>query len=468
MFPGAFIRRLSLQPYLDPESLLEALALPSPVSVRINRAKWEGIPELGEKIPWSSSGYWLRSRPSFTIDPLFHAGCYYPQEASGMFLEQIVHQLLPERNNIKILDLCGAPGGKSTILSDLAGEESLVVCNEVIRSRAHILAETLTKWGSSNTLVTQSDPSAFGNLQGFFDLVLVDAPCSGEGMFRTEVAIGEWSEENAQLCCERQRRILMDVWPSLREGGILVYSTCTFNPAENEEIVEWLVGLRYAESLRIGLNSFEGITEISRSGIYGYGFYPDRIRGEGLFMAAVRKRDRPFASSKPKDRDNDLKATASEVKQAMEWSGFDPRCIVRIGHDIIALPCTGHEYNTLKRSLRIIRPGTGIATVKNNDIIPSHELAMSVTFRAESFPSFNADIDMARMYLRRDLPACGCSTGWNVMKYNNIPLGFVKNIGSRINNYYPMDWRIRMDQSNMPGLEMIRWSGDTAATASRS
>jgi 16S rRNA C967 or C1407 C5-methylase (RsmB/RsmF family) len=256
MFPEEFIKRISNQKYIDSESLLKALGEPSPVSIRVNSSKWGRIPAHSEQVPWSGSGYYLPGRPSYTLDPLFHSGCYYPQEASGMFLEQAVKQAASSLNNIRVLDLCGAPGGKSLLLSDLLGPDSFLVSNEVIRQRASVLAETVTKWGLGNTLVTQSDPAQFGNLPGFFDIILADAPCSGEGMFRTDIAISEWSEANTAHCAERQKRIIMDVWPALKENGILIYSTCTFNPGENEENIKWLTGRNEAECVRLDISGF--------------------------------------------------------------------------------------------------------------------------------------------------------------------------------------------------------------------
>ena len=290
MFPEEFKKRISAQEYIDAEALLRALREPSPVSIRINQSKWNRTPLDSEPVPWCHNGYYLKSRPSYTADPLFHSGCYYPQEASGMFLEQVVLQSADSLKNIRVLDLCGAPGGKSTLLSDIIGNDSLLVANEVIRSRAQILAETVTKWGSGNTLVTQSDPALFSGLPGFFDIILVDAPCSGEGMFRTDIAVSEWSTDNTAHCAERQKRILMDIWPALKENGVLIYSTCTFNPGENEENIRWLTGRNEAECIRLDLKSFEGITEIDFEGIFGYGFYPDKVRGEGYFIAVIRKK----------------------------------------------------------------------------------------------------------------------------------------------------------------------------------
>ena len=135
----------------------------------------------------------------------------------------------------------------------------------------------------------QNDPVAFAKLPGYFDMIIVDAPCSGEGMFRSDIAVNEWSDSNALHCSERQKRILMDVWPALKENGILIYSTCTFNPGENEQNIRWLIENREAECLRINISDYKGITEINYEGIFGYGFYPDKIRGEGFFISAIRK-----------------------------------------------------------------------------------------------------------------------------------------------------------------------------------
>lgn len=290
MYPESFIRRISTQEYIDAGELLDSLQQASPSSIRINLSKWNKWPLDSERVPWCSSGFYLKTRPSFTLDPLFHSGCYYPQEASGMFIEQVFRQIVNTDRYIRVLDLCGAPGGKSIHLSSMIGPGGLLVSNEVIRSRAAVLAENIAKWGAGNTIVTQNDPSVFTGLHGFFDVILIDAPCSGEGMFRDAVAINEWSEENTFHCSDRQKRILADVWPALDENGILIYSTCTFNPGENEENIKWLETSHQAESLELDLSEFPEITKIDFQGINGYGFYPGRIKGEGFFVSVIKKR----------------------------------------------------------------------------------------------------------------------------------------------------------------------------------
>ncbi|HOW10388.1 MAG TPA: rRNA cytosine-C5-methyltransferase [Bacteroidales bacterium] len=458
MFPEGFIQRLRTQNYLDPDGLLRSLQEPSPISIRLNKNKWDRIPHNPEQVAWCSSGYYLESRPSFTADPLFHAGCYYPQEASGMFIEQIFRQHLQEPAYIKVLDLCGAPGGKTTHLASLIGRNNLLVSNEVIASRASVLSENVTKWGLSNTIVTQSDPSAFGRLPGFFDLILVDAPCSGEGMFRDPVAVVEWSDSAAMLCSERQKRILSNVWPALKPGGILIYSTCTFNPAENEENVEWLAAGHNAKPLSMNISSFKGITEVHYKGIEGYGFYPGRIRGEGLFVSVVRKEDENSAKSRSETAKIKNEVKRQDLVVAGEWTSFPPERIIRWGEEMFYVPCEPEDYFLLGKFLRIVNPGTRICTVKKNSYIPSHDLALSAGFRNEAFYSYQAGYEQAVEFLRKDpLRVENVPGGFFLISYKGVNLGFCNNIGSRVNNYYPTGWRIRM-QNPGANANIIRWN----------
>ncbi len=460
MFPDRFKQRIITQNYVDAGALLNALGEPSPVTIRINKAKWNKRPLDSESVPWCKKGFYLTSRPSFTMDPLFHSGCYYPQEASGMFLEQVFLQSVQSMKNIRVLDLCGAPGGKSLLLSDLIGPGNLLVANEVIRSRALILSETITKWGAGNTLVTQGDPSAFGKVPGFFDVVFVDAPCSGEGMFRTEVAVREWSPENAVYCAGRQKRILMEIWPALKENGILIYSTCTFNPGENEENIKWLIERNEAEAIRLDINSFPGITEISFQGIYGYGFYPDKIRGEGFFISAIRKKGKQDQIHLRSNRQAETKPDKSDLKIAASWTDFNEDRIMKWGDEIIAAPCDMDVYQILYGNLRVISAGTKIYTVKRNNSLPSHELALSSGLKRETFPRHEIGIDEAVAYLRRDnLRLTGIHEGWNILTYKGVNLGFIKNLGARVNNYFPVGWRIRLDASAINQANPVSWIG---------
>ncbi len=458
MFPGEFIKRISGQEYLDGEGLLKALQDPSPVSVRINSLKWDLKPEEAEPVPWCRSGYYLAKRPSFTLDPLFHAGCYYPQEASGMFLEQVIKQVVDTSGYLRVLDLCGAPGGKSTHVSSLIGTESLLVSNEVIRQRSDILAENVTRWGTANTIVTRNDPSAFSRLPGFFDLILVDAPCSGEGMFRDRIAVTEWSVGNTLLCAERQRRILADVWPALKPGGMLIYSTCTFNPGENEENVLWLAGSEEAESVRLDISDFEGITEISKGRITGYGFHPGKIRGEGLFVSVIRKTGGAGerAPAFRKSKGNEISGSDREV--AGRWTSFNTENLVRQGEDIFYIPGKPADYFALNTSLTVIMPGTKIGSAKRNGYIPAHELSLSGRMKAGTFPGADLDLKQALAWLRKDTTdGIKVPMGWFVASYRGAGLGFGNNIGNRINNYYPVGQRIRMNIPDDAENSIIRW-----------
>jgi|LSQX01.1.fsa_nt_gb 16S rRNA C967 or C1407 C5-methylase (RsmB/RsmF family)/NOL1/NOP2/fmu family ribosome biogenesis protein len=480
MFPSAFRKRIEKQEYIDSKQLLAALGEAAPVSIRINRNKWLKEPLNSAPVPWCRDGYYLDSRPSFTLDPLFHAGCYYPQEASGMISGEIFRQIRNNNEYVRILDLCAAPGGKSIHLSSLAGENGLLVSNEVIRTRAFVLMENLSKWGVPNFIVTQGDPSAFGRLTGFFDIILADVPCSGEGMFRNISVRSEWSESNAELCALRQKRILMDVWPALREDGILIYSTCTFNPAENEDNIIWLSEKTGIESVRPDFSQFEGITEIKRGGIYGYGFYPGRIRGEGFFISVIRKKDtvvEKHAKAVPEKHDKVVpgkhdravrekhtksvrRHTAGVSREEMAavsgMADFPSGRIVKYRDEVMALPCSVSDYHRIADEVKIVKAGTRLL---KSGSVPLHDLALSVKCRPDAFPLADLPYDQALEYLSRTGPAAGnMPEGRNLVQYKGINLGFVKNVGSRINNYYPVEWRIRQQIPAMSEADVIKWT----------
>jgi 16S rRNA C967 or C1407 C5-methylase (RsmB/RsmF family)/NOL1/NOP2/fmu family ribosome biogenesis protein len=461
MFPQEFTTRLKSQKYIDAEALLKALEEPSPVSIRINPAKWGKRPSYSELVPWSGNGYYLENRPSYTLDPLFHSGCYYPQEASSMFLEEVIRQTSGLSEGIKVLDLCAAPGGKSTLISDMIGPHSLLVANEPIRSRAAILAETITKWGSGNTVVTQSDPAAFGKLAGYFDIIVVDAPCSGEGMFRSDIALNEWSLANTVHCAERQKRILSDVWPALKENGILIYSTCTFNPGENEENLKWLIDKTEAECILLNVSGFEGITQIEFEGISGYGFYPGKIKGEGFFISAIRKTGKQEDSPVRYQKHNELRPDKNDYRVAENWTSFPKERLIKWGDDLIAVSCNFDDYIHIYRNLRIVKAGTKVFAVKNKSYLPSHELALSRQLKTGTFPANEINLSKALLYLRRDSYNLKAAVkGWNLVTYFGINIGFINNLGNRVNNYFPVEWRIRMDLPEAGNENIIKWDSD--------
>src|ERR1044071_327939 len=330
--------------------LKNALETEPNVSIRLNPSKNTSL--HGEPVPWCSAGRFLPERPIFTLDPNFHAGAYYVQEASSMFLEQAVRSSVDLSKSLRVLDLCAAPGGKSTHLLQLINNESLLVSNEVIRTRATILSENTQKWGKANVIITNNDPKDFTTLSGYFDLVVVDAPCSGEGLFRKdEEAAEEWSEENVNLCALRQRRILGDVWPSLKENGVLIYCTCTYNEAENEDNLQWLSQQKDVEFIDLPL--FPGVEKTT-----GYRFMPHKVKGEGFFIAAIRKRSKEQTIRlKP----GNLKASKLDpgwLKGDFKYYELNDLLIAVIINETLPL--------------NIVTRGVAVATIARNKLVPEH------------------------------------------------------------------------------------------------
>lgn len=449
--PSAFTQRMQQQLGTEWGAFEEALNTEAPVSIRLNPSKWTVKPTL-EPVPWASGAYYLPERPLFTLDPLLHAGAYYVQEASSMFVEQAIRQHLEADEAVLALDLCGAPGGKSTLLSSVLPVGSLLVSNEVIKSRTNILAENIQKWGSGYTVVSQNDPREFSQLPNFFDLMVVDAPCSGEGLFRRDpAACEEWSEANVKLCAERQRRILSDVWDSLKEGGLLVYSTCTYSPQENEENLAWLSQEQQAESLQLALDPAWGVTHTEAAGLHGYRFYPHKTRGEGFFMTVVRKTVASSAKEvKSGKRRKQGLSTASKAQQLLveNWlTNSDRWTISSLNDRLIAFPASWEpELDILFNTLRIAYAGTPLAEIKKQQLNPLPSLGLAASLNKEAIAVVSLDLEMAQRYLKKeDILPEAAPEGWVLVQYNNIPLGWIKRIRHRANNYWPKEWRIRMD-----------------------
>lgn len=428
----------------DRETILRSFEEDVLTTIRLNTAKFPETLPLKE-IPWCSTAYELPSRPIFTTDPLFHAGAYYVQESSSMFLEHAVRQTIATDRPLLALDLCGAPGGKSTHLISLLSKESVLISNEVIRSRANILVENMTKWGYCNQAVINSDPRFIGASGLQFDLMVVDAPCSGEGLFRrNHDAIEQWSEDNVVLCASRQRRILADIWPALKPGGILIYSTCTFNRTENEQNLQWLCGQLDAESIRLN-GIHETIVETETNGLFGYRFLPTLSLGEGFFLAVVRKTgsvDQGSAERKQKPGNLGLRSTPAErylmdtgENTLVQWNGT---------HRLVS-----EALRSLMHALEKLRPlsiGTELGHVKGNDFIPAQDLANSIFFDRESHMT-ELSHDEALTYLSLGNLAREIPKGWQAVSFKQLPLGFVKSLGNRSNNYFPKEWRIRTELS---------------------
>jgi 16S rRNA C967 or C1407 C5-methylase (RsmB/RsmF family)/NOL1/NOP2/fmu family ribosome biogenesis protein len=432
----------------------QALGTEVPVSIRPNRMKCN-LPVAGEPVPWAPSGVYLEKRPTFTFDPLFHAGCYYVQEASSMFVERVLREYVQEP--VVMLDFCAAPGGKSTLCRSALPEGSLLVANEVMRNRSQILAENLMKWGHPEVVVTNNDPADFTDLTHLFDVILTDVPCSGEGMFRKDqVAVDEWSLENVDICWQRQRRILSDIWPALKPGGLLIYSTCTFNREEDEDNVAWIARELGADVLEVPVEEAWGITgNLIGDSFPVYRFLPHKVKGEGFFLAVLRKHAGEVETVEPraekkKKGGKDVKGKAPQLsvpKEAKDWLQIPGDYQLTInGTNVQAFPKL-HEtvYTLLQQYVKVIHAGITLGEMKGKDLIPHHSLAMSTALADGAFPKAEVTYEQAIAYLRKEslVLDAGIPRGYVLLTYQNIPLGFMKNIGNRANNLYPQEWRIR-------------------------
>lgn len=444
-FPASFEQRMRNVLGEEWENFALAHTRNSPVSIRANTRKFSSL-VYQDRIPWTASGFYLNERPIFTLDPIFHGGAYYVQEASSMFLEQAILQTINNDAALNVLDLCAAPGGKSTHLLSLISKESLLVSNEVIRSRAPILEENIQKWGNLNAVISNNDPKDFQKLGPFFDVIVVDAPCSGEGLFRKDPdAMNEWSNDSVLLCANRQRRILKDIWPTLKRDGILIYSTCTYSENENEEVLQWLNEAEDVEFLRLKLDPQWGVIEVSKENVLGYRLFPHRVRGEGLFMSVMRKLSGDDIRLKAK------KLFAPPPKKSSEeirtWLNHpDDKLLVIRNDELSALPANKViEIEYLTNNLHLISCGTRIATRKYDKHIPDHALALSQEVNTGNFNTIDLSASEALRYLRKETIEKDTSEkGFALVQFARLNLGWVNVLDTRINNLYPAEWRIRM------------------------
>lgn len=445
---------------LGPEeagALCHALtATPAPTSIRINPRKLRSAPfdeGLLRPVPWCTGGFYLKERPTFTLDPRLHAGAYYVQEASSMFLEQAWRTIVAHGGGRprRVLDLCAAPGGKSTLWRSLIPDDALLVANEPIRQRAQILAENLTKWGHHATVVTSAYPEEFAPFKAMFDIIGADVPCSGEGMFRKdEAARSEWSPEAVERCAERQWQIVSDIWPALRPGGWMVYSTCTFNRREDEEMVERICR-------ELGATVVE-IPVLSEWGISGhYHFFPHRAEGEGFFLALLRKDGGEDAEAhgetfSPKKGKKGREFRAPAVKnaaQVVKWlQDSDDFRIFRPSDTHLAAihKAFADDAARLSSRLRVLTAGVLLAEEKGSKLVPQHALALSEALADDAFPHAELPLGDALAYLRRESITLSSDIprGYVVVTFDGLPLGFVNNLGARANNLYPDAWKIRI------------------------
>ncbi len=434
------------------DQLLKALETEPQVSIRFNPL----IPDAESlalqslecsadgRVPWAGNAVYLDHRPQFTLDPLIHMGCYYVQEASSMFLEQAVRKCVS--GPVRALDLCAAPGGKSTLLASLLPEGSLLVSNEIQRGRAQILAENMTKWGRTGVMVTCNTPKQIGQSNLMFDLIAVDAPCSGEGMFRKdEGAVADWSPQNVEMCAARQRQIIEDIWPALKPGGYMIYSTCTFNRHEDEDNVRWIMEQFGAEAVKIETKPGWNIKgSLTQDNLPVYHFMQHLTRGEGFFLCLLRKPDGAFREAPQKP----FKADSSVPAECRKWLNDGYEYFVK-GDSIYALPAPlASDMNQVNKELYALIPGIEVAVRKGHDWVPAHALAMSDALNTEAFNKVEITRKQALEYLHCDaLHLDDAPRGIVLLTYKGIPLGFAKNLGNRANNMYPQEWRIRISIS---------------------
>ena len=444
----------------------------TPTSIRLNPFKARGLEVSDgvkdEVVGWcKETGRYLKSRPNFTFDPLLHAGVYYVQEASSMFVDYVVHQLIHEP--VRMLDLCAAPGGKSTALRAALPEGSLLFSNEPMRQRAQILSENIQKFGHEDVIVTNNYPRDYRKTRLTFDAILADVPCSGEGMFRKdEGARQEWSLQNVENCWRLQRDIISDVWDCLRPGGLLIYSTCTFNAHEDEENVKWIAEELGADFVELPIETDWNITRALTGNAPVYRFLPGQSRGEGLFLAVLRKHgtdedsaqcyisDDMKAIGKAKDKKERQRKKNEKNKQngennisadCLQWLDNADDFVMREHQgSLFAIPRRWTKtFDMVKAQLKVIHAGICLGTPKGKDIIPDESLALSRRLAKETFTRVELKYPDAIAYLRKEAVALpeGTPRGIVAVCYDGHTLGFEKNIGNRANNLYPQEWRIK-------------------------
>ena len=436
--------------------LRNGLTEEAPVSIRMNPFKAQDMTaDEGTPVPWCPQGWYLPTRPVFTSDPLFHAGAYYVQEASSMFLDAVLRQYVKEP--VTMLDLCAAPGGKSTVARTVLPQGSLLVSNEPIRKRAQILMENIQKFGHADVMVTNNYPHDYASSDLQFDVILADVPCSGEGMFRKDAeAIGEWSRQNVEKCWHLQREIVTNIWDCLRPGGLLIYSTCTFNALEDEENVRYIRDELGAEVLPVTIDPSWNITGslVKDFPEPVYRFLPGRTRGEGLFMALLRKEGDAVNTGKRKNKEKDRKEKKQKVEIPVEWLlRVDDYDFVQQGAKVLAIPRKWKSfYDQAAKVLQVMHAGITIGEIKGKDLIPDQSLALSTERHPQAFPTVELTVDEALGYLRKETLSglADSPKGYTLVTCQGLPLGFLKNLGNRTNNLYPQEWRIKSSHITAP------------------
>lgn len=437
----------------DADAFLASFDLPEKTSIRLNPGKLTACPYPATPIPWDPNGYFLNDRPAFIFDPLWHAGAYYVQESSSMFMGYLLTQAGLGKHPITALDACAAPGGKSTQLLSCLHPDSLLVANEVIPKRNKILKENIIRWGAPNVMVTQADPHEIGKLGHCFDLIIADAPCSGEGMMRRDPKVAaEWSEKIVDTCASRQTHILKDLVPSLKPGGYLLYATCTYETAENEAQVKYLLsnGFLPVETGNIPASFTEVSTMEIKSGALSataYRFDLHKASGSGFFCCLLQKSDaRPTAYPAAASFRKSPFIIRKKQVDIQDWFAAPEQFVeALIGDQVLALPARhAGSMSEVSAILRTSYAGVQAGQLKNGLFTPAHPLSLTGLIHP-GIPRLAVAKADAIAYLRKDplTFATNPATGWLLLTYQGLGIGWIKSIqGGRINNYLPANLRI--------------------------
>ncbi len=434
-----FIEQMKLLLKENAQSFFDSLHTSPPTSIRLNPDKVASTKIPFEKIPWCEHGYYLPKRFSFTTDPFFHLGAYYVQEASSMFLHHILKFLQIENKPKRILDLCASPGGKSTLIASVMHDDSLLVSNETVSSRVGALIQNMMKWGNANVVVTNNDAAAFGKMKNFFDVIVVDAPCSGEGMFRKDdFAVQQWNPNLVLQCEQRQKNILNDVWDALTPGGFLIYSTCTFNKNENEDVLKHFIENNDCTSFEISANQLENISSSFDDKIFADRFFPHKTKGEGFFISVLQKTSSTIVTSEEK------KIKKHDFKKHF-FSFLSPNFLVAVlnGFTIGVNQLHAEMIANMVSKLNVKKFGVCIGNQVGSEMRYHHHLSMWPQLNNSEFDFLDLNYEDAIKFLRGQTDInCDSGKGWIIARYKNQNLGFAKNLGNRINNYYPKELRI--------------------------